>query len=76
MLICRCEKCKGLWTFKVGEPLKCKKCGGTVYFLRAGTALPYHTGNALPGFDFAKAKTEWDKLTKAEQDAAVLAFKC
>ena len=76
MLICRCEKCKGLGTFKVGETLKCRSCGGTVYFLRAGTALPYNTGNALPGFDFAKAKTEWDKLTKAEQDAAVLAFEC
>lgn len=42
--------------------------------VRAGTALPYNTGNALPGFDFAKAKTEWDKLTKAEQADAVLAF--
>jgi hypothetical protein len=35
MLICRCEKCHGLWTFKVGEPLKCRFCGGEVYFLRA-----------------------------------------
>ena len=35
MLICRCEKCKGLWTFCKDEPLKCKKCGGDVYFLKA-----------------------------------------
>ena len=44
--------------------------------VRAGMALPYNTGHALHGFDFAGAKTEWDKLAKAEQDAAVLAFKC
>lgn len=35
MLICRCDKCHGLWTFKAGEPLKCRFCGGEVYFLRA-----------------------------------------
>ena len=44
--------------------------------VRAGKALPYNTGDALPNFDFAKAKIKWDKLAKAEQDAAVLAFEC
>lgn len=42
----------------------------------AGRALPYNTSHALHGFDFAGVKAEWDKLTKAEQDAAVLAFEC
>lgn len=44
--------------------------------VRAGTALPYNTGHALHGFDFAALKAEWDSMTKDEQNAAVLAFKC
>lgn len=33
----------------------------------AGKALPYNTATVLPTFDFAKAKVEWDALTKEEQ---------
>ena len=33
----------------------------------AGQALPYNTAPVLPTFDFAKAKVEWDALTKEEQ---------
>ena len=33
----------------------------------AGQALPYNTATVLPTFDFAKAKVEWDTLTKEEQ---------
>ncbi|MEA4894559.1 MAG: hypothetical protein VB064_04780 [Oscillospiraceae bacterium] len=35
-----------------------------------GKALPYNTGSALSGFDFAAAKAEWDKLTKDAQSDA------
>ncbi|MEG1758656.1 MAG: hypothetical protein RR235_09405 [Oscillospiraceae bacterium] len=40
----------------------------------AGQALPYNTGDALPGFDFAAAKAEWEDMTKAERDSAVIGF--
>lgn len=33
----------------------------------AGQALPYNTATVLPTFDFAKAKVEWDALSKEEQ---------
>jgi len=35
-----------------------------------GEAKKFNTGDALPNFDFAKAKVEWDKLTGDEQKAA------
>ena len=38
--------------------------------VKAGAALPYNTGNALPDFDFSVAKTAWDGLTRDEQLAA------
>lgn len=36
-----------------------------------GQALPYNTGEALPDFNFADAKTDWDELTEDEQLAAM-----
>ncbi|NLH00421.1 MAG: hypothetical protein GX488_00725 [Clostridiales bacterium] len=36
----------------------------------AGRALPYNTGSALPDFDFAAAKVEWEALTDDEQKVA------
>lgn len=39
--------------------------------VRFGEAHNYNTGDALPGFDFAAAKTEWDKLDEAEQKQAI-----
>lgn len=38
--------------------------------VRAGEALSYNTGDALPDFDFAPLKVEWDALTEDEQKAA------
>jgi len=38
--------------------------------VNAGEALKYNTGDALPDFDFAKAKVEFDKLTDDEKKAA------
>lgn len=35
--------------------------------VRVGRALPYNTGAALPDFDFAAAREEWDALTEDEQ---------
>ena len=35
-----------------------------------GQALAYNTGDALPEFNFADAKTDWDELTEDEQLAA------
>lgn len=32
-----------------------------------GKAHPYNTGDALPGFDFAAVKEQWDNLTPEEQ---------
>lgn len=32
--------------------------------VKAGAALPYNTGDALPNFDFAKAKAEYDAEEK------------
>lgn len=32
-----------------------------------GQALPYNTGDALPNFNFADAKEQWDALTNDEQ---------
>ena len=32
-----------------------------------GQALPCNTATVLPSFDFAKAKKEWDALSKEEQ---------
>ena len=48
---------------------------GVAYFMfkadvNAGEALKYNTGDALPDFDFAKAKVEFDKLTDDEKKAA------
>lgn len=35
MLICRCEKCKKLGLYHTGDTLRCRRCGGVVYFLKA-----------------------------------------
>ena len=35
-----------------------------------GEAKKFNTGDALPNFDFAKAKVEFDKLTDDEKKAA------
>lgn len=43
--------------------------------VRAGQALPYNTGNALPNFDFTIAKSKWDALTRDEQNAVVIDYK-
>ncbi len=37
--------------------------------VRLGTAHKDNTGTALPNFDFASAKSEWDKLTEKEKEA-------
>lgn len=39
--------------------------------VEAGKALDYNTGDALPGFDFAGAKAEWDKLGEDGQKQAI-----
>lgn len=39
--------------------------------VRFGEAHDYNTGDALPGFDFAAAKVEWDKLGEADQKQAI-----
>lgn len=33
MILCRCDKCKKLNVYESGETLKCRACGGEVYFL-------------------------------------------
>lgn len=37
----------------------------------AGESKDYNTGDALPDFDFASAKVEWDKLDEADQKQAI-----
>ena len=37
-----------------------------------GQAFPCNTATVLPSFDFAKAKKEWDALTKKEQKEAYI----
>ena len=39
--------------------------------VRLGEARESNTGDALPGFDFAAAKVEWDKLDEADQKQAI-----
>lgn len=39
--------------------------------VRLGEAHSCNTGDALPGFDFASAKVEWDKLSEDEQRNAI-----
>lgn len=39
--------------------------------VKLGAAHPENTGDALPNFDFAAAKTAWDSMTDDEQKAAL-----
>lgn len=39
--------------------------------VRLGEARESNTGDALPGFDFAGAKVEWDKLGESAQKQAI-----
>lgn len=39
--------------------------------IRAGQARDYNTGGALPGFDFAGLKVQWDAMTEAQQFQAI-----